>query len=115
MVNPTDLYGLMSAKDSNGQYLGGGYFNGAYGNGGYAMPTTIWGVPVFASSDITSGEALVAAREAVKIWKKGGVDVRIFEQNEDDAIYNRVTLVGEERLACAVVDLKGVYAVEADS
>lgn len=114
-VNPTDLYGLMSAKDSNGQYIGGGYFNGAYGNGAYNMPVSIWGVPVFASSDITSGQALVAAKEAVKIWKKGGIDVRLFEQNEDDAIYNRVTLVGEERLACAVVDLKGVYAVEADS
>lgn len=115
IVNPADLYALMSAKDQNGQYLGGGYFTGAYGNGQYTMPTSIWGVPVFASSDITSGEALVAAREAVKIWKKGGIDVRLFEQNEDDAIYNRVTLVGEERLACAVVDLKGVYAVEAKS
>lgn len=114
-VNPSDLYGLLSAKDNNGQFIGGGYFTGAYGNGSYAMPTTIWGVPVIASSDITTGEALVAAKEAVKIWKKGGIDVRLFEQNEDDAIYNRVTLVGEERLACAVVDLKGVYAVEADS
>lgn len=112
-VNPSDLYKLMSAKDQNGQYIGGGYFTGAYGNGQYNMPTSIWGVPVFASSEITAGEALVAAREAVKIWKKGGIDVRLFEQNEDDAIYNRVTLVGEERLAVAVVDLKGVYAVEA--
>lgn len=113
LVNPADLYALMSAKDQNGQYLSGGYFTGAYGNGNYAMPTTIWGVPVVAHSGITSGEALVAAKEAVKIWKKGGLDVKLFEQNEDDAIYNRVTLVGEERLACAVVDLKGVYAVEA--
>lgn len=115
IVNPADLYALMSAKDQNGQYIGGGYFTGAYGNGQYTMPTSIWGVPVIASSGITAGEALVAAREAVKIWKKGGVDVRLFEQNEDDAIYNRVTLVGEERLACAVVDLKGVYAVAAKS
>ena len=115
LVNPADLYALMSAKDQNNQYIGGGYFTGAYGNGSYAMPTTIWGVPVVASSDITAGTALVAAREAVKIWKKGGIDVRLFEQNEDDAIYNRVTLVGEERLACAVVDLKGVYAVEEKS
>lgn len=115
IVNPADLYALMSSKDLNGQYIGGGYFTGAYGNGQYTMPTSIWGVPVFASSDVSSGEALVAAREAVKIWKKGGIDVRLFEQNEDDAIYNRVTLVGEERLACAVVDLKGVYAVEAKS
>ena len=114
-VNPADLYALMSAKDQNGQYIGGGYFTGAYGNGSYNMPTSIWGVPVFASSDISSGEALVAAREAVKVWRKSGIDVRLFEQNEDDAIYNRVTLVGEERLACAVVDLKGVYTVEAKS
>lgn len=114
-VNPADLYALMSAKDQNGQYIGGGYFTGAYGNGNYNMPTSIWGVPVFASSDISSGEALVAAREAVKVWRKSGIDVRLFEQNEDDAIYNRVTLVGEERLACAVVDLKGVYTVEAKS
>ena len=114
-VNPADLYALMSAKDQNGQYIGGGYFTGAYGNGTYNMPTSIWGVPVFASSDISSGEALVAAREAVKVWRKSGIDVRLFEQNEDDAIYNRVTLVGEERLACAVVDLKGVYTVEAKS
>ena len=114
-VNPADLYALMSAKDQNGQYIGGGYFTGAYGNGNYNMPTSIWGVPVFAFSDISSGEALVAAREAVKVWRKSGIDVRLFEQNEDDAIYNRVTLVGEERLACAVVDLKGVYTVEAKS
>lgn len=114
-VNPADLYALMSAKDQNGQYYGGGYFSGAYGNGQYNMPVSIWGVPVFASSSISSGEALVAAREAVKVWRKSGIDVRLFEQNEDDAIYNRVTLVGEERLACAVVDLKGVYTVEAKS
>ena len=115
LVNPADLLALLSAKDLNGQYIGGGYFTGAYGNGAYTMPTSIWSVPVFASSDITSGEAIVAAREAVKVWKKGGVDVRLFEQNEDDAIYNRVTLVGEERMACAVVDLKGVYSVAAKS
>lgn len=115
LVNPADLYALMSAKDGNKQYIGGGYFTGAYGNGAYAMPVTIWGVPVIATSTMqNSGTALVAAREAVKIWKKGGIDVRLFEQNEDDAIYNRVTLVGEERFACAVVDLKGVYVVAAD-
>ena len=115
IVNPADLFALMSAKDANKQYIGGGYFTGAYGNGTYTMPSSIWGVPVFASSDITSGEAIVAAREAVKVWKKGGIDVRVFEQNEDDAIYNRVTLVGEERMAVAVVDLKGVVGVAAKS
>ena len=113
IVNPADLYELLSAKDANKQYIGGGYFTGAYGNGAYAMPTSIWGVPVFTSSTITAGEALVASREAVKVWKKSGIAVKLYEQNEDDAIYNRVTLVGEERLAAAVVDLNGVCAVAA--
>lgn len=111
LLNPADLLALMTAKDSNKQYIGGGYFNGAYGNGTYSMPTSIWGVPVFAASGVTAGSAVVAAREAVKIWKKGGIDVKLYEQNEDDAIYNRITLVGEERLACAVVDKNGVCIV----
>ena len=113
IMNPTDYLAALKAKDANKQYIGGGYFSGAYGNGGYAMPTSIWGVPVFCSSNITAGTAIVAARLAVKIWRKGGLDVKLYEQNEDDAIYNRVTLLAEERLACAVVDLKGVCKVTA--
>jgi HK97 family phage major capsid protein len=113
IMNPTDYLAALKAKDANKQYIGGGYFSGAYGNGGYAMPTSIWGVPVFCSSSITAGSAIVAARQAVKIWRKGGLDVKLYEQNEDDALYNRVTLLAEERLACAVVDLKGVCKVAA--
>lgn len=108
ILNPADVFTLLTSKDSNNQYYGGGYFSGAYGNGGFQLPGSIWGVQIYASSEITQGQALVAAREAVKIWKKGGLDVRLYEQNEDDAIYNRVTLLAEQRLACAVVDLKGV-------
>lgn len=108
IVNPADLFTLLTAKDQNGQYYGGGYFVGAYGNGGLNIPASIWGVQIFTSSTVSQGSALVCAKEAVKVWKKGGLDVKVYEQNEDDAIYNRVTLLAEERLACAVVDLKGV-------
>lgn len=113
IMNPTDYLAALKAKDSNKQYYGGGYFQGAYGTGAYGMPTAIWGVPVFTNSAITAGTAIVAARQAVKIWRKGGLDVKLYEQNEDDALYNRVTLLAEERLACAVVDLKGVCKVAA--
>lgn len=115
IVNPADLFTLLTAKDQNKQYYGGGYFTGAYGNGSLGVPSSIWGVPVIANSNVPQGSALIAAKEAVKVWKKGGVDVRLFEQNEDDAIYNRVTLVGEERMACAVVDLKGVVLLASDN
>jgi len=115
ILNPSDIAALMTAKDSNKQYYGGGYFVGAYGNGAYGIPSAIWGVQIFASSTVSSGEALVCAKEAVKVWKKGGIDVRLYEQNEDDALYNRVTLLAEERLACAVVDKKGVVLLDSES
>ena len=114
ILNPADIYTLLTAKDSNKQYYGGGYFSGAYGNGAYGVPSSIWGVQIFASSAVAQGSALVAAREAVKIWKKGGLDVKLYEQNEDDALYNKVTLLGEERVACAVVDLKGVVLLASE-
>ena len=107
-LNPADIYSLLSAKDSNKQYYGGGYFSGAYGNGALGIPASIWGVPMFASSQVSQGSALVVAKEAVKVWKKGGLDVKLYDQNEDDPLYNRVTLLGELREACAVVDLAGV-------
>ena len=108
ILNPADVVALMTAKDSNKQYYGGGYFVGAYGNGTVGVPSSIWGVQIFASSAVASGNALIAASEAVKTWRKGGMDVAIAAENEDDFLYNRVTLRAEVRLATAVVDLKGV-------
>lgn len=115
ILNPADVFSLLTAKDSNKQYYGGGYFTGAYGNGSLSIPAAIWGVQIFTSAAVSQGSAIVAARQAVKVWKKGGMDVKLYEQNEDDALYNRVTLLAEERLACAVVDLKGVVALEQGS
>ena len=108
ILNPSDVYTLLTDKDSNKQYYGGGYFVGAYGNGSVGIPSSIWGVPMYASSQVTEGAALICAKESVKVWNKGGIDVKLYEQNEDDALYNRVTLLGECRKACAVVDLAGV-------
>ena len=114
ILNPADIASLMTAKDGNNQYYGGGYFVGAYGNGAYGAPISIWGVQIFASSAITQGTALVAAKEAVKTWRKGGMDVAIAAENEDDFLYNRVTLRAEVRLATAVIDLKGVVLLSAE-
>ena len=114
ILNPADMFALQTAKDSNLQYIGGGYFTGAYGNGQYQPVNAIWGVPIFESTAVTAGSALVVAKQAVKVWVKGGVDVKLYEQNEDDALYNRVTLLAEERIACAVKDLNGVFALSAE-
>lgn len=112
LINPIDMFALMTAKDSNLQYLGGGYFTGAYGNGDYATPARIWGLPVFESSAVTAGEPIVAAgKQAVKVYRKGDINVNVFNQNEDDAIYNLVTVLGEERAKTAVIDANGVVKI----
>lgn len=115
ILNPADVFTLLTAKDDNKQYYGGGYFTGAYGNGALNIPSAIWGVQIFASSAVPQGSAIIAAREAVKVWRKSGIDVRLYEQNEDDALYNRCTLLAETRLAAAVVDLKGVVLLSSDN
>lgn len=114
IMNPADFFTLLTAKDQNKQYYGGGYFQNTYGNGSYQSPYILWGVEVFESAAVTAGTALIAARQAVKVWRKGGLNVMLYEQNEDDALYNRVTLLGEERLAAAVTDLKGVFKLTAE-
>lgn len=114
ILNPADMFTLLTAKDANDQYYGGGYFTSAYAQGNYVAPYVIWGVPCFESADVNQGDVLICAKQAVKVWSKGGVDVKLYEQNEDDAIYNRVTLLAEERIACAVWDLNGVYLLESD-
>lgn len=114
IINPADMFTLMTAKDQNDQYYGGGFFFGPYGNGGFEDVINLWGVPVFQSSAVSAGDVLVVAKPAVKVWTKGGVDVKLYEQNEDDALYNRVTLLAEERIACAVKDLNGVYLLQAE-
>lgn len=114
LINPADMFALMTAKDSNLQYLGGGYFTGAYGNGDYTSPARIWGLPVFESSAVTAGEPLVAAgKQAIKVYRKGDINVKVFDQNEDDALYNLVTVLGEERAKTAVIDKNGVVAISA--
>ena len=114
LINPQDMYTILTSKDRNDQYLGGGYFSGAYGNGAYSQATTIWGLPVFESSAVAVGSPIVASgRAAVKIYRKNDITVRMYDQNEDDAINNLVTVLGEELLLVAVTDPKGVVKISA--
>lgn len=102
-MHPTDYYNLVIAKDQNGQYYGGGYFTGAYGNGAYGASYTPWGLVAFVDSTVTQGSPVVAATQgAMKFYRKNDVAVRVYDQNEDDAIYNRVTIVAEERVLAAI-------------
>lgn len=108
IVNPADYQKLRLLKDGTsgtiGQYYGGGCFYGPYGNGEVVTQPGIWGLNTVISNSVTSGTVLVGAfkRGATVVSKAGeGARVNLVTGDHDDAIYNRVTVVVEERLGLA--------------
>lgn len=103
VINPADYQTLRLAKDSNGQYYGGGFFNGAYGNGGLSDQPNVWGLRTVVTPAITAGTVLVGAfGQAATVYRKGGVRVESTNSHASDFTSNLVTLRVEERIALAV-------------
>lgn len=107
VLNPTDYYAMLALKDDNKQYLAGGPVFGPYGQ--TMMPVLqrvhlpFWNVPTYVTPVIAAGSAAVGAfKMGGEVHRKGGVRVGIFNQNEDDAIKNAVTIVVESRSLLAV-------------
>lgn len=103
VIHPTDWQILRLSKDSNNQYFGGGPFFGEYGVGNYMLFPPVWGLRPVVTTAIAAGTALVGAfKLGAQIFQRSGVDVKTFDQNEDDVNFNRKTIRVEERLALAV-------------
>jgi len=103
VINPTDWQLLRLAKDANNQYFGGGPFMGEYGVGNYVLFPPVWGLQPIVTTAIAAGTALVGAfRLGAQIFQRTGIDIKTFDQNEDDVNFNRKTIRVEERLALAV-------------
>ena len=104
VINPADLETLLLTKDSNQQYLLGGPAYGSYGNGAYAANPRIWGLNVIESEAVAEGMAIVGAFKAGSsvVTKSGeGLRVEVSNSDQDDFIYNRVTVRIEERMVLA--------------
>ena len=107
VINPADLETLLTAKDggATGQYLLGGPGYGPYGNGNYNGNPRIWGLTVVESSAVPQGQCIVGAfRQGASVVGKAGEGLRVEVSNSDqnDFIYNRITVRIEERLVLAV-------------
>lgn len=107
IMHPTDYQAIRLAKDggSTGQYYGGGCFYGPYANGQLAQQPGLWGLNTVVTSSITQGTVLVGAfgQGASVITKAGeGARLEVVTGDHDDRIYNRVTVIVEERLGLAV-------------
>ena len=106
IINPTDYAKLRELKTASGsnEYVGGGCFYGPHGNGPAAVQPGIWGLNTVVTPNITAGTVLVGAfkQGATVVTKAGeGARIEVFRGDHDDAIYNRVTVVVEERIALA--------------
>ncbi|TFD58039.1 phage major capsid protein [Cryobacterium sp. Hh7] len=103
LLNRADFVSMRKAKDSNGQYYGGGFFSGAYGNGAVIDGSSLWdGLRIVVSPFVPVGTALVGAfQDAATLYTKGGVRVEMTNSNQDDFINDRVTLRAQRRAALA--------------
>lgn len=105
IINPADWESLLKTKDLSGQYYLGGPAFGIYGNGNYDENPRVWGLEVVQSAAVPEGECVVGCfgRGASVITKQGeGLRVEVSNSNEDDFIYNLVTVRLEERVLLAV-------------
>ena len=82
-MNPADLAELELQKDSTTNYLR------------LNSDGRIWRLPVVESSQITAGKLLVGDFSKMKMFFKGGIEVRLYDQNESDPIYGLYTLVSK--------------------
>lgn len=103
LISPTDYMALRLAKDSNGQYYGGGFFQGSYGQGGIEWQLPVWGLNTVVTSAVAAKTFVVGALKiATTVYRKGGV--RVESTNSDGSKFTKdvITTRIEERLALAV-------------
>jgi HK97 family phage major capsid protein len=92
IVNPGDYAGMILAKSTTGEYPFGPNFQ---------MPNVL-GVPVYPVTAQTADNFLTMDANLSTIGIRQGVNVRFFDQDQDNAIKNMVTVVIEERIVLVV-------------
>lgn len=99
LLSPLDYYILTSKKDSTGNYILQG--------GGNGLVPNLDGVPLIEHTSIADGDFLLGDRMAAEIDFRTNLSIRFFEQDQDNAIKNMVTVVIEERLALPIYYVNG--------
>jgi HK97 family phage major capsid protein len=102
VIHPTNWSLIRLAKDTNGQYFGGGPFVGPYGVGAIARES-LWGLPVVVTSAIAAGTVLVGAfRTAGQTFFRSGLTVEASNSHSDFFQKDITALRAEQRAALAV-------------
>lgn len=72
------------------------------------VPLQADGVQIVENTNVTAGDFFVFAPTAAQIFDRTGTTVRFYDQDQDNAIKNLITVVIEERLALAVYRPLGI-------
>lgn len=100
LVSPDDYFNMTSRKDDNGNYM----FLSAYGvNLGQQI-----GVNIIEHTSVVENDFLVMQPRAAMIFDRAGTSVRFFDQDQDNAIKNLITIVIEKRIALPIFRPAGI-------
>lgn len=109
VIHPTNWQAIRTAKDNNGQYMGGGPWYGPYGGpqgpagASQFSADSIWGMRVVVTSNITVGSALLGAfGMGGAVYRRSGVTVEATNSHSTWFADDIVALRAEERLALAI-------------
>ena len=91
LMHPTDVAKMNLMKDKNEQFILPP-FMGANG-------LQIDGIPVKVNTGIAVGYVLLGDFTKASVWFRKGIDIRIWDQNDTDPIYNYKTITAD--MACA--------------
>jgi HK97 family phage major capsid protein len=114
VIHPTDWEEIRLSKDSADQYYGGGPFGGAYGGPASQagmFVDSLWNRNVALSSHIGAGTALVVSRDAMQVYRRGGISVEATNSHSDYFVRNLMAIRAEERLGLAVYRPGGLCEV----
>lgn len=92
VLHPSDYAKLILTKDTTGSYV--------FGAPNQAIPN-LFGAPIVPHTAVTSDKYYLGDFSKVKVGVRAGLSVRFFDQDQDDAIKNLVTVVIEERITMA--------------
>lgn len=94
VMHPSDWAWIETLKDTTGRYI--------IGNPQGTIPARLWGLPVVETPAMQVDKVLVGAfRLGAQIFDQWNSRIEVGFQN-DDFVRNKVTILGEERLALAV-------------
>lgn len=94
ILHSRDRMKLLLTKDDNGLFV----YPMQVRTGG---SITVDGTPVYVNNALTQGKFLVADFARCQLFDRTAMNIRFYEQDQDNAIKNLITVVAEERLALA--------------